>query len=395
MKLIKYAAIALACALTACGGGGGNSGTTKVSITSVKVAGASLADSGTFGYKFTVQSSTYPLVYTERVAATYGIAANLCPKYLYNGTTFVANPQAGCTNYAVAGASVNSYNFTYHAALPTIPTSAVKQLSDMAATAAASAAGGFTSSDLVIVGEFAANDVKDLVTAYSGLSTGGTDFQTMLLTLLDSGTVSANMGTAQGRATLGVLYMQKVADMQRDAINVSLLAHGATRVAVLNCLDVTLTPKFQAVVASLGGNGPAFRQMVQAWVQAYNAQLSSDLAAYSSKVAIVDFYTSFTDELNDLAQYSLSNSANTVCDEVVNNSTVTSIATAGTTSLADLSTVGACTATAASAITPHQNANGTGWWNSYLFADNFHPTPYGHLLLARLVAKRLTEAGWL
>jgi len=53
----------------------------------------------------------------------------------------------------------------------------------------------------------------------------------------------------------------------------------------------------------------------------------------------------------------------------------------------------ACTDAYASSMTSH--AGGADWWKTYLFADNFHPTPYGHQLLAQLVAKRLTEAGWL
>ena len=45
-----------ACLLAACGGGGSDT-TPASAVTSVKVAGDSLADSGTFGYKFTVQGS--------------------------------------------------------------------------------------------------------------------------------------------------------------------------------------------------------------------------------------------------------------------------------------------------------------------------------------------------
>ncbi|MEY2843279.1 MAG: hypothetical protein RI920_1316 [Pseudomonadota bacterium] len=405
MKRLHYAAIALACALTACGGGG-NSGVSKTEITTVKVAGASLADSGAFGFKFTVQGpnpSTPFSVYPERIASTYGAAA-LCPAYLGKATTPNAAPTTGCTNYAVAGASVNAYDLTAHAQLPTYPVSGVKQLADMAA------AGSFGNKDLVIVGELAANDVATLVEAYSALATGGTDFQTMLLTLLDSTTVSTYMGTAQGRAALGVLYMQKVADKLRDAINTHLLAHGAQRVAVLNTLDVTYTPRLQASLAllrsteSLPSNHPsfhppgsadAFQAMVRAWVQGFNTQLATDLAPYSSKVAIVDFYTNFSAEMADPAQYGLKNVTNTVCDEIVNAGTTTSVSTAGATKLTTPSTVAACNATAASALTPHQDGGSSTWWQGYLFADYFHPTPYGHQLLAQLVAKRLTEAGWL
>lgn len=48
--------LATACLLAACGGGGSDTAP-AAPVTSVKVAGDSLADSGTFGYKFTVQGT--------------------------------------------------------------------------------------------------------------------------------------------------------------------------------------------------------------------------------------------------------------------------------------------------------------------------------------------------
>ena len=58
MKLrMHWAALAAAAAvLTACGGGGSDT-TPAAPVTSVKVFGDSLADSGTFGMKFTVQGT--------------------------------------------------------------------------------------------------------------------------------------------------------------------------------------------------------------------------------------------------------------------------------------------------------------------------------------------------
>ena len=36
-----------------------------------------------------------------------------------------------------------------------------------------------------------------------------------------------------------------------------------------------------------------------------------------------------------------------------------------------------------------------GWWKSYAFSDGFHPTPFGHQLLAASVSRALARAGWL
>lgn len=35
------------------------------------------------------------------------------------------------------------------------------------------------------------------------------------------------------------------------------------------------------------------------------------------------------------------------------------------------------------------------WWARRLYADNDYPTPYGHLLITRMVVRRLGEAGWI
>ena len=72
LKLLA-AALATAGLLAACGGGGGADTTPKAKVTSVKVMGDSLADSGTFGFKFTVQGSVLTcagstMIWPERIA---------------------------------------------------------------------------------------------------------------------------------------------------------------------------------------------------------------------------------------------------------------------------------------------------------------------------------------
>ena len=54
-----------------------------------------------------------------------------------------------------------------------------------------------------------------------------------------------------------------------------------------------------------------------------------------------------------------------------------------------------CTASALSATTPPAGApSGSGWWQRYLFADGFQPTPYGHKLFADQVLDVLDDADW-
>src|SRR5256885_13943270 len=76
---ILAAALATAGLQAACGGGSGADTTPRAKITPVKVMGDSLSDSGTFGYKFTVQNATLTgagsnQVWAERVAGLYKIS---------------------------------------------------------------------------------------------------------------------------------------------------------------------------------------------------------------------------------------------------------------------------------------------------------------------------------
>jgi phospholipase/lecithinase/hemolysin len=94
----------------------------------------------------------------------------------------------------------------------------------------------------------------------------------------------------------------------------------------------------------------------------------------------VDFYADFTDEVNNPANYALSNAADASCP-------VTGVGSDGLPSY----TFPTCTSAALDAL-PGKTA---GWWKSYAFSDGFHPTPLGHGLLAASVSRALARAGWL
>ncbi|RZJ54265.1 MAG: phospholipase, partial [Acidovorax sp.] len=153
----SLSALVAACLLAACGGGGSDTAP-SAAVTSVKVAGDSLADSGTFGYKFTVQGSAATGVgstpiWPERVATSYG--QSLCAYYRFNGSAFGTN--AACTNYAVGGGRINNPT------APTSPVSITQQLKDMGAR-------GYSANDLVLI-DGGGNDAADLIGAYLRAST--------------------------------------------------------------------------------------------------------------------------------------------------------------------------------------------------------------------------------
>ncbi|MFM7002543.1 MAG: phospholipase, partial [Limnohabitans sp.] len=115
IALLSTAVVAL---LAACGGGGGSQTSRLAGITSVKVMGDSLADSGVFkgiptnGRIFSVQDSASEpnTLWTERLAALLG-APQLCNFFKYTGAA--ASPFSvvpGCTSYAVGGGRINNIN---------------------------------------------------------------------------------------------------------------------------------------------------------------------------------------------------------------------------------------------------------------------------------------------
>ncbi|MCV2358534.1 phospholipase [Paucibacter sp. TC2R-5] len=381
MKKFHITLLALAGSLlvSACGGGSSADTTPAVSITAVKVFGDSLADSGTFGLKFTVQSPD-SLIYPERIAAAYG--QTLCNFYTFTGVTFAPNPKAGCSNFAIGGGVINSASLA--AADP-------RRVPVQLATAAA--VGSFSPTDLVVI-DGGGNDAADLVGAYLTIPRdGGAAYMKLLGTLLTPAQVGAIMsGGASTIAAGGATYMLALADLFHASIKANVLDKSAQRVVILNMPSITNTPRFQMVLdgiaaASGGGTAGATARaqsdaLFRSWMTAFNKQLDSKYAG-ESKVAIVDFYSGFNDQVNFPAQFSLSNVKTPACP-------ATGMGADGLPTY----TFETCTAKALSAAPP-AGVSGADWWKSYAFSDGFHPTPYGHQLLGQLVSKAIAIKGWL
>lgn len=384
-----WCAALVALLLAACGGGGADT-TPKVAITAVKVMGDSLADSGTFGIKFTVQATTAtgldlktPRVYPELIARSYGLPS-LCNVYTFTGTTFIANPtQTGCTNSAIGGGRINNYS------APTSPQSIPLQLAN------ASAAGSYAPGDLLII-DGGGNDAADLVGAYLKAATdGGASYAALLGTVLPPATIGAALTKVPPNlAGVGATYLSALADNFYSAIKANALDKNAQRVVVLNMPAITNTPRFQMVldgIATAYGGGPAgaaaraqSEGLFKSWIVAFNTELAAKFAG-NPNVVVVDFYTAFNDQVSMPAQFSLQNVKTPACP-------ITGMGTDGLPTY----TFPTCTDVALSAMTPPTGATGgAGWWKTYAFSDGFHPTPYGHQLLAQLISRSLLQAGWL
>ncbi|KAF1050113.1 SGNH/GDSL hydrolase family protein [Xylophilus sp.] len=369
------ALLAAACLAAACGGGGGSPSLPPVS--SVKVIGDSLADSGTFGYKFTVQGtaatgSGSTAIWPERVAAGYGLL--LCPYYRFAGTAF--DTEAACTSHAVGGGRINNPS------APAAPTAILQQID-------AARARGFGSGDLVLI-DGGGNDAADLLGAYLRVSgDAGASYGSLLGSLLDPAAVDAGLaGGPQAAGALGTAYMKALAARFAAAIQTGVAGAGAQRVVVLNMPAITRTPRVRqllaAVAASAGGAASARVQaLADAWVDAFNAELAARFAG-SARVRIADFHAALDAQAASPAAYGLTNATDAACP-----------ATGTGGDGLPVYSLPACTAAALSARTPPAGAGGgADWWKSFAFSDSFHPTPYGHQLLGELVERTLQQAGW-
>ncbi len=376
------AALAGATILAGCGGGGGTE-PPRASIARVIVAGDSLADVGTFGMKFTVQDSTstagFP-IFPQIVAQDFGVNSQ-CNFYVFTGSTFVPNSTAGCTNYAVGGGRI--VNPASNGGV-TAPFDIPVQL----ATALQVTGGSWKDTDLLIV-DGGGNDAADLVTAYLGASTGAggvANYQAFLAQQLDGATIAATLPQPNGAAIAAGLYMQKLGDTYYAAIKANALDTGATHVAVLNAPDITLTPRFQQVLGAVTNSSGAtasaqLQAAIRQWVSAFNSELQAKVNG-DGRVALVDFYSDFSDEIAHPASYGLTNVTTPACP-------ITGLDTSGLPTY----NFAVCTTAALDASPP--SGLTAGWWQTYAFSDSFHPTPFGHHLLAASVSRAIARAGWL
>jgi len=362
--------------LVACGGNNN-----PAPIHKVYVMGDSLADVGTFGFKFTVQDANsakgFP-IWPQIVANNVGVDGGAqCNFYSLNGDDSQrAAPNSACTNYAIGGGRI-----VVKAADggTTNPKTVGTQLKTRAL------AGNYTGNDLLLI-DGGGNDAADLVGAYLGAGSGTAGlaaYQDFLAQQLDTATIAALLPQTNGPALAAGAYMQKLADTFVADITTHALNKGADRVVVLNMPDITLTPRFQAVLAGVAAQAgaPASAQLqgaIQQWIGAFNERLKT-LTASEKRIVVVDFFDEFTQQVAKPASYGLSNATEAVCP-------VTGTDSSGLPAY----NFQLCTNTALNAL-PGKTAN---WWSNYMFSDGFHPTPFAHTLLAQSVMRSLDKAGW-
>lgn len=373
---------------TACGGGGGDDGAQapgpaasaappvasgSTPIARMFVAGDSLADVGTFGLKATVQNAADPAagypVYPELVAAALGTGSQ-CNFFSNDGGASFTT-QAGCTNFAVGGTQVVNPVTRGGSA---VPLSLEHQLEE----AVAANGGAWRPGDLVLV-DAGANDAAALADAYLDARGGGADaavFAALLAQQLDASTIADALRQSDGETVAAGLYMQRLAATYWTTVKANTLDKGATRVAVLNVPDITLTPRLRSIVADLAAaegaaQASAFQAALRQWIVGFNAELAR-LAAGETRVVVVPYFEDFTAQGTNPAAFGLTNASDDACPP---------------------GDFPVCTDAALDASPPVAGL-APGWWRTWSYSDEFHPSPRGHELLAATVLRALAQAGW-
>ncbi len=384
------AALAASAALitAGCGGGGGSEPPSAPSpapaaaaagpASRLIVAGDSLADVGTFGLKATVQNAANPSmgypVYPELVGSALGTGRQCNFFSSSDGTaittTFTTN--AGCTNFAVGGAQVvNPVTRRGNE----VPLSLEFQLE----SAVAANGGAWQPGDLILI-DAGSNDAAGLADAFLDARGGGGDqaiFLALLRQQLDASAITQALAQSDGESVAAGLYMQRLAQTFWNTVKANTLDKGATRVALVEIPDLTLTPRFRGIAADLSATqgtaqATAFQTALRQWIVGFNTELNR-LAAGDSRVVVVPYFADFSAQNTDPAASGLTNSTQASCPPQGD--------------------FPACTDAALDASPPAGLA--PGWWKTWFYSDNFHPSPRGHELLAASVNRRLTQAGWL
>lgn len=372
------AAAAAAALLVACGGGGEGDQSARVEYGKLVTFGDSLSDVGSYnaslsdgtpgvvaalhGGRYTINTGE-AVNWTELLATTLGVTA-LCPAQTGLNTYepalhFPPVPtveHVECFSYAQGGARVTNPVGPGNINLLALgdPTGALGQLTKPIVEQ--------VNRHLTKVGGTFAAD--DLVTVMAG----GNDL------IMNDATYKAlvGMGMSDEAAEAQVkAYMEAAGTELAGYIKDLIVAKGATRVVVVNLPDISNTPRYLNADADAGTpeDDHVSQAMIQRLVVAFNAKLAEGLQNTQANVLQIDAYNVGHDQTAHPAQYGLTNVTEPACD------------------LAHMPLPTSLVCTVDSLV-----ADATETWQ---YADEVHPSPYGYKLLAQLVTAEMSKKGWL
>ncbi|SEJ24679.1 SGNH/GDSL hydrolase family protein [Paraburkholderia diazotrophica] len=388
--IVRLARIAVACAafatLVACGGSDNNNnnasstpaGGVKLQVVSF---GDSLSDAGTYtpviaanfgGGRFTTNPGE---VWTQKVAEYYG--DTLTPAYVGGfGQPLKAN---GGFGYAQGGSDVaNPAGIGFapnNMAATTVPVaSQVKQyLTDH---------GSFNSNQLVLING-GANDILQLLQ--------NTQFMTNLQTQLATATTVQQQQLIIGTA-VGTQLQTAIASFV--GLVGTTLSNGATHVVVIDVPDIGLTPLATGEAAA--NNAPQLPALITGIVSAYNTLVANGLATagIDTKVIKVSSFNWLHQLLGSYQSQGFTNATGTACNITQMEQNATAYATANPSVL-----VGGMTAQqygqqfGSSLFCSPQTLTVAGADQSYVFADQLHPTTHAYAAFATFVEQQIAATG--
>ncbi len=355
-SLVAFAAVALA----ACGGGGDGDQSPRIRYSTVVSFGDSLSDVGTYatvalkaatgGGKYTV-NGPQGKNWTELLAAQAQVPAPCAAQTgLEASGPFAALAEAtvnhpNCFGYAQGGSRVtNPVGVANKALLAAGDNSGlIGQLTDPVINQ--------INRHLAVVNDKFSG--TELVTVMAG----GND---VFLNL-------AGVSAAQQAPTQAVTAMGAAGAELAAYVKTLIVAKGAKHVVVVNLPDVSQTPLGYSLAASV-------QPLVQQMSITFNTQLKAGLENIP-EVLYVDAFAQGQDQVAHPETYALTNVTTPACN-------LTPSGSPGVTLFA--SSLVCTSATLVAGDVSH-----------YEFADSVHPTPFAYELLARFVAKRMIESGWL
>jgi phospholipase/lecithinase/hemolysin len=386
--VVRFARIAVACAafatLVACGGGSDNNNNNNASTTpaggvqlQVVSFGDSLSDAGTYspviassfgGGRFTTNPGE---VWTQKIAEYYG--GTLTPAYV-GGFGKPLAPTGGL-GYAQGGALISTGAATSYAGATTWPVSQQVQqyITDH---------GSFNSNQLVLINGGANDIIQNLNPLLASMGAS----------LATNPAPTQNDVIAAATVALHT-YLPNQATAFATQIG-SILAHGATHVVVMNVPDIGKAPL--AAQAAATANNAQVPALISALVGVYNATVQGTLQATGlySKIIWADAAT-WTDTL--VATYQsqgFTNATGTACaiDQMQKNATA--YATANPAVLVGGMTAAQYGQQFASALFCAPNVYvAPGADQSYVFADQLHPTTHAHAAFATFVESKIAATG--
>jgi outer membrane lipase/esterase len=247
------------------------------------------------------------------------------------------------------------------AAGATNPTTAAQAIGAAMATAAAAPGATSTTITMAAIGTAAAQPGNlavgspavhgpMIVQAQTAATVAGTAAGT---------TAGNNYAAANGPALVPVMGDNGLA--LAALIKTQVLAKGAKYVVVMNLPDVAAAPTGMAESASA-------RTLINGMVSAFNIALKAGLDGTDASVVHIDAFTATGHQIRNPSLYGYTNTTIAACGP--NALGLTSLGCNGSNVLAgtDIS--------------------------HYMFADDTHPTPYAHSLVAKLVLDSMVAKGW-